>query len=43
MHFSDEGNLENLPFLDDIMNTPHSSEFKQPGLLKYNNENGNLV
>lgn len=28
LYFFDDGNLHNLPFLDDILNTPHNSEFK---------------
>lgn len=30
LHFFDDGNLKSLPFLDEIMNAPHSNEFNNP-------------
>lgn len=39
----DNDNQESLPFIDQIMNAPYSSEFKQPELPKYDNVMGNPI
>lgn len=43
LHFFDDGNLESLPFSDEIMNAPHSSKFKQLDRPKNDNANGDPV